>query len=84
MKDVELLRSLTEERNALNGRCTGSDDRHSLVLEPVEISERTPSGVFIIPPAGVEGVALEIFDARNAGQLGTVERAVRHGDEARA
>ncbi len=38
------------------------------------------SRVAVVPAAGVEGVALEVVDARDARELGPVERAGGHGD----
>src|SRR5271163_3626918 len=41
------------------------------------------AGVFVVPAAGVESMALELLDALNGRQLRTIERTGRHHHETR-
>src|SRR6202453_1758781 len=43
----------------------------------------SPAGVFVVPPAGGKRLAFELIYPRNAGQLRSIQRAVRHRDVAR-
>ena len=82
LEDVELLRRRAQMRHALHRRRAGADDADALVGEAGEVPLRVAAGIGIVPAAGVEGMALEALDARNAGQLGPVQRTVRLDDEA--
>jgi hypothetical protein len=85
LEDIQVLRVLAEERHALDRGGAGADDRDPLVAEPVEHRvEPVAAGIVIIPAHCVEAVALEVPDARRAGQLRAVERARRHHHEASA
>src|SRR6185295_19548583 len=69
-------------RDTLHRRRAGTDDADALVGE---LGHRRPrpvaAGVVVVPPAGVEAVAREGFDAGNAGQLGPMQWAGAHGHE---
>ncbi len=83
MKDVELLRMLTQMRYALDRRRASPDDTYSLVLELVQSPSSIPASIVVIPAAGVEGMPFEFFDPRDSRQLGFVQRPARHDHEAR-
>ena len=70
-------------RHALDRRRAGADDRHALVGQLVQVPGGVAAGVAVVPAAGVEAVALEVLDARDARQLGAARRAQRHHHEAR-
>ena len=55
LKDQKVVNRFRQVRNTLDGGSAGSDDAHSLVRQLVQIA----AGVFVIPPAGVKGVAAE-------------------------
>src|SRR5699024_2737133 len=55
-------------------------DRDLLVGESGQTAFLVSSGVVVVPPAGVEGVSLEAFDARDAREFWLCERA-RGGDD---
>ena len=55
-----------------------------LSARPVEAAVGAAAGVVVVPPAGVERVALEGRDALDAGQLRPVQRAAGHHDVAGA
>ena len=60
----------------------GADDGDALVGELVHRrARRVAAGVVVVPAAGVERVALEVLDARDARQLGHVQRAGAHAEE---
>ena len=61
-------------RDGLHGGGARADDAHPLVAEAVEPSEGVAAGVVVVPSAGVEAVALEVLDPRDARQLGPVQR----------
>ena len=71
-------------RNALHRGRPGSDDADALALEAGQVAVGVPTRVFVVPSAGVEGVALEGADAGDARQLGPVERTIGHRDKAGA
>ena len=69
----------------LRGGGTGADDRHALVGQLVEHRVlRVATGIAVVPARGMEHRALELLDAGNPRQLGHVEHAAGHDDEARA
>ena len=70
-------------RHALNRRRAGADDPDPLAGQARQAAVRGPAGIVVVPTAGVEGMPLEGLDAGNAGQLGPMQRAVGHADEAR-
>src|SRR5213595_112475 len=61
-------------RDALDRRGPGADNCHPFVGELCESTLGRAAGVAVIPAAGVEAVALEGLDARDAGQLRPVQR----------
>src|SRR5580698_9964811 len=69
-------------RHALDGCRPGADDADPLVLEPGQPAAVVAAGIAVVPAAGVEGVALEVVDPRDAGQLRPAQRPVGHGDVA--
>src|ERR1700684_3903940 len=79
-----MLRVLRQVRNALDRGRARADDGDPLVCQLVQIPGRIAAGVSIVPSAGVEGMALESVDTRNAGELRPIERPVGHDDEAGA
>ncbi len=83
LEDVELFRRAAEMRHALHGGRAGADDADALVGKTGETAFGIAAGVGVIPAAGVEAVALETFDAGNAGQLRPAQRTACENDEAR-
>ena len=75
LEDVQLLRVGADVRHALNRRRAGADDRDALVGELRQTAAVITAGVVVVPAAGVERVALELFDARHRRQLRPVQRA---------
>ena len=65
----------------LDRRGTRSDDADALVGQAAQPAVRVAARVRVVPSAGVEGVTPERLDARDAGELGPVERAVAHHEE---
>jgi hypothetical protein len=82
LKHVEVLGALPEVGDALHRGRTGADHADALVAEPRQIAFGVTARVPVVPAAGVEGVALEGLDSGDPGQLGLLEQAVRHADEA--
>ncbi len=76
-----MLGVLSEKRNALDARRAGTEDGDALVRKLGEPAGRVPTGVVVVPPARVEGVALELIDPRYARQLRLVQRPVGLDDE---
>ena len=70
-------------RHALNRCRSRPDDAHALVSEFVQAASGVAAGVVVVPPAGVEGMSLELLDPWNRGQLGPVQGPARHDDKAR-
>jgi hypothetical protein len=71
-----------EMGDALHRGRAGADDAHPPVAEPVHRSAlRVAAGVVVVPPAGVEAVAAERLDARDAGQLRAMQRPGSDADE---
>ena len=68
-------------RNDLDGCGAGADDPDPLVGQAVQIPVRIAPRVRVVPPAGVERVTPELLDARDARELGPVQRAVPHDQE---
>ena len=67
LENVELLAGAGQIRHALHGRGAGADDADALVGELFHRRARgIAAGVVVIPPAGVERMSLEVFDAGNA------------------
>src|SRR6516162_1485084 len=79
-----MLRALADVRHALDGGCTGSNDRHTLTGEAGQISCRITAGVVIVPSASMEGVPPETVDTRDTRQFGPIQRPIRHDDVTRA
>ena len=75
---VKLLRRCAEMGDALNGSRAGADDADPFVPEVRQIAVAVTTGVAIVPAAGVERIALERIDTRNAGQLRPAEWPIRH------
>jgi hypothetical protein len=68
----------------LNGRGAGADDADALVDKPGHRrAERIAAGIGVVPAAGVEGMPGEGLDARDAGQLGNMQRTGAEADELR-
>ena len=65
-------------RNALHGGSAGADNADALVAEPVQPPFAAATGVIVVPAAGMEGVALEMVDAGNSGQLGPGQQTIGH------
>src|SRR5271166_6268016 len=71
-------------RHALYRGRAGPYDRDALVRELVQFTSGVAAGVIVVPAAGVEGVPLVAVDSRDAGQLGPVQRSIRHDHVTRA
>ncbi len=70
-----------EVGDALHRRGAGADDPDPLVGEADHRrAGGVAAGVGVVPAAGVEAVAGERLDARDAGQLRAVQRAGAHGE----
>ena len=70
--------------DALHRGRARADDRDPLVGEPLHRrAVGVAAGVVVVPPAGVERVALERLDAGDARQLRDVQRSGAHADELR-
>ena len=82
LEHMQALRRFREMGHALHRGGAGADDANALVLQVDEAAVGVAAGVGVIPPAGVERVPLEGFNARNPRQLGAVQGAVAHDDEA--
>ena len=85
LEHVQLAGAAGEVGDALHGGGPRADDADPLVGQAVH--GRTggiATGVAVVPPARVEGVAGERLDAGDAGQLGRAQRAGAHGHEAGA
>ena len=84
LENVELFAGARQIRHALHGGGAGADDADALVRQLVHRRARgIAAGVVVIPPAGVERMSLEAFDARYARQFGDVQRPGAHADELR-
>ena len=83
LEDVEMLGRRAEMRHALHGRRAGADDADALVAQTRQVAVGIAAGVGVVPAAGVERVSRERLDAGDPGQLGSIERPVRHDDEVR-
>ena len=81
LEDEQLLRRLGQVGDALHRGGAGADDAHPLVGQLREAAVGPAAGVVVVPPAGVEGVAREGLDARDARQLRPVQRTVAHEQE---
>ena len=79
-----MLGGFREVRHTLHGRRTRADDAHPLATQPRQVAVGVAARVTVVPAAGMKGVAGERLDAGNARQLGTVQRTIRHADEAGA
>ena len=82
LEHVQVSGVLSRPGHALDRGRTGADDRHPLVGQPGHPAGGVATGVVVVPPVGVERVALELVDAGDAGQLGPRRRTERHDDEA--
>src|SRR3978361_100003 len=65
-----------EMRHALDRGGTRADDGDALVGKPVQVAVGVATGIAVIPPAGVEAMALVAVDAGDARQLRPVPRPV--------
>jgi len=81
LEDDQRLRILGELRNSLHACGTGSDDGHTLVVQPGQIPGDVTARVLIVPAARVEAVAGELLEPRDAGQLGAAEQTALGRDE---
>src|SRR3546814_828606 len=73
---IEMFGPCAQRRNDLNAGGTGPDNANPLVGQFDEFSRLVAAGIFIIPPAGVEGVPLEGLYSGNARQLWLDEQSV--------
>ncbi|CAB4621515.1 unannotated protein [freshwater metagenome] len=80
LEHEQILRRFRQLGHRLNRGCTCPDDPDALVAELVHEVARTAAGVVVVPARGVEHLALEGFDARDAGDLGLVEDATGNHD----
>ncbi len=78
-----MLGGLGDLGDHLDAGRAGTDHPDHLVAKLVERRRRAAAGIVEIPAAGVEALALEAFDAGDAGQLGGAEQAGGGDDEAR-
>ena len=62
--------------NTLYRRGTGADDGHSLIVQPIEAAVRIAAGIGIVPAAGMKGMTLELINATNCWQLGSIQGPV--------
>jgi len=83
LKDVEMFGVSAQERHSLDRTRARANHRHAFVGELVQISLSVATGVVVVPPAGVECVALKFLDTRYARQLGLTGRSHRDDHEAR-
>ncbi len=83
LEDVQLVGAFAEVGDALHRCGARADDPDALAGESDEPSARSATGVVVVPPAGVERASLEVIDAFDPRQLGSVQRAVRHHHELR-
>ena len=81
---IQLLGGFAEIGHALHRGGAGADDADPLVAQAGEVAVGIAAGVVVVPAAGVEGMALEIADARDPGQLGPVQGPIDHDHEAGA
>ncbi len=72
-----MLGPLAEVRHHLHRRGTGADQADADTAQTGETAFGAAAGVVVIPAAGVEGVAAEVFDAGNTRQLRAIERPGR-------
>jgi hypothetical protein len=84
LEHVQVLRRRTDVRHALDRGRARADHGHALAAQAGEIPLGVAAGVGVVPAARVEGVPAVRLDPQNARQLGAVQRAVRHDDEAGA
>ena len=79
LEHVHVLRRLGERRHALDRAAAGPDDADDLVgqLREARVVGRA-AGVLVVPPGGVERLALEVLHPRDPGQLHEVEDPGRH------
>ncbi len=77
LEDVDVSGVLGEFRDGLDAGGAGADDADALSGEPGHAAVRGAAGVAVVPARGVEGVAGELLDAREGGELGLREGAGR-------
>ena len=75
LEDDQLLGGLTQVGDALDGGGAGADDADALVPQARQVAVAVAARVGVIPAAGVEGLPLEVLDARDPGQLRAMEPA---------
>jgi len=69
-------------RDTLHSGRAGPDDGDPLAGQAIHRrAVRIAAGVGVVPAAGVEGVALEVLDAGDAGELRHVQRSRPDADE---
>ena len=68
-------------RNDLHGGRSGADDADPLVGQAVESAVRVASGIGVVPPTGVEGMAFELPDSGDPRELRPVQGSVAHHEE---
>ena len=84
LEDEQLARRGGHVRDDLHGGGAGADDADALVGQSVQSAVRVPTGVRVVPAAGVEGSArLKALDAGDARELGAVQGTVAHDEELR-
>ncbi len=84
LEDVQVAGGAGQMGDALDTAGSGADDRDAFVAQPVKTAVHVSAGIVIVPARGVEGMALEAVDSRDARQLRAVKGSLTHHDEARA
>src|SRR5215510_12501213 len=69
---------LAEMRHTLDGGGSSANDADPFIVELVQAPGAVSAGIMVIPPTGVKGMPGELLDARDAGQLGTVQWTTAH------
>src|SRR5207302_9736291 len=83
LEHEELVRGLRQLRDRLHRGGAGADDADALAAQLLHRLAGAAAGDRVVPAAGVEGLALERRDARDARQLRLVQDAAGDDEEAR-
>lgn len=73
LEHIQMLGVPSQMGHDLDGGGAGADEGHALVGESVQSAARVAAGVVVVPAAGVERMALEGLDARDAGEFRPAE-----------
>ncbi len=73
LKDEDFLGSPGQLRHDLHSGSSGADDADTLVGQLIHRFVWSSAGVVVVPPTGVEGLALESIDPGYPGKLGFVQ-----------